>query len=246
MTDNVFGEQPTPAATTPPTPSNVEDLLKNIKNENGEPKYRTLEDAIIALDHSQKYIPQLKHQLSDYETRLAEQEQKVDKFMNIEESVQRLLAQQQNPPAVTPPAATGLGEQDVIKLVQESLNAERVNATLSSNQNKVNDALVSKFGEKAKEALEAKAIELGTTRQALGELAKQNPDIVLALFATPPSPTNNPSVSSLRTPPPKKVTEAPTKPERSLLSGPGANRTEQGAYFSKLREEKYKQYGIDS
>jgi len=246
MTDNVFGDQPTPVDDTTPAATRApEDLLKNIKNENGEQKYKSLEDALIALDHSQKYIPELKNQLTGTQSKLQELEQKVGKYDNIEETVQRLLANQPTP-AATPPGKSGLDEQEVRKLLNEGLQAQRQAEILTSNQQKVNEKLLSKYGEKATEVLDAKAAELGTTRQALGELAKQTPDIVLALFETPTSKDPTPSVPSRRTPDPKKFNDAPRKPEKSLLSGPGANRTDQGNRFAELRKAKYGEYGIDS
>lgn len=247
MTDNVFGDQPTPANPTPATPSanGYEDLLKNIKNDSGEQKYKTLEDALVALDHSQKYIPELKNQLSGYQSEVQGLKEKVNQFGNIEETVQRLLAKQPEPSA-TPAVNPGLDEQAVRNLVEASLQSQRQAEVLGANQRKVNDTLVSKFGEKAIEKLDAKAAELKTTRQALGELAKQNPDLVLALFSEAGSKDPTPAVSSRRTPDPKPVVDPTRKPEKSLLSGPGANRREQGDYFGKLRAETYAKYGIDS
>jgi len=248
MTDqsNVFGDQPvTPPVDTTPVQIKPEDLLKNIKNEHGEQKYKTLEDALVALDHSQKYIPELKNQLTGTNSELQALKEQVGKFSNIEETVQRLL-EQQTTPTVTPVEVTGLDEQAVRKLVADSLNTERVNATLSSNQQKVNDALLGKFGDKAVEMLDVKAKELGTTRQALGELAKQSPDVVLALFGNPVHKDSNPTVSNQRTPVPKPVIETSKKPDHSLLSGIHANRKEQGNRFAELRNEVYTKYGIDS
>lgn len=247
MTDIFNGEAAPAAAATPPAEvvTKPEDLLKSILNESGEQKYKSVEDALIALDHSQKYIPQLKHQLTDNEQKLKDLEEKVGKFGNIEETVQRLLAKEPTP-AVTPPAASGLDEQAVRKLLADQLQAERVNATLSANQQKVNDTLVSKFGDKALDALEAKAAELKTSRQALGELAKQNPDLVLALFASAPHKDPNPSTSGRRTPDPVRVVDPLKKPERSLLSGPGANVRDQGERFALLRQQVHKDWNVES
>ena len=248
MTDqsNVFGgDSTTPENTTPPTPtpSTLEDRLKNIKNENGEPKYKSLEDALVALEHSQKYIPELKSQLSGAQQQLEEMKAQMSKFNNIEETVQRLLAQQQNQRA-TPPEASGLDEQAVIKLVQDSLKQTEQQRQLSANQQKVNDALISKYGEKAVEVLEAKAAELRTTKQALGELSKQNPDLVLALFSTPANKEPNPAVNGRRTPNPRPVVEELEKPTKSLLSGVSAR--EQADRLVKIRQAVYNKYDVQN
>lgn len=242
---NVFDGEGNPPAVNnaPPANSNLEDLLKNIKNENGEQKYKSLEDALVALDHSQKYIPELKNQLSGTQTQLDEMKSEMAKFSNIEESVQRLLAQQQTQRETTP-EATGLDEQAVIKLVQDSLKQTKQIEMLNANQQKVNDALVGKYGEKAIEVLDSKAAELHTTRQALGELSKQNPELVLALFNQPANKEPNPAVSSRRTPPPQHVTEGLRKQEKPLLSGVSAK--EQADRFSEIRQALHEKYGIDS
>jgi hypothetical protein len=39
------------------------DLLNQIKNERGEPKYKTIEDALKGLQHAHQYIPNIKTEL---------------------------------------------------------------------------------------------------------------------------------------------------------------------------------------
>jgi hypothetical protein len=244
---NVFGNESAPdqdiTSPAPNTNSNLGDLLKNIKNENGEQKYKSLEDALVALDHSQKYIPELKNQLTGTQAQLEEMKAQMAKFNNIEESVQRLLAQQQTQ-RETPPEVTGLDEQAVMKLVQDSLKQSEQVKLLMSNQQKVNDALVGKYGEKAIEVLDAKAAELHTTRQALGELSKQNPDLVLALFSTPANKEPNPAVNGRRTPNPQPVVEELEKPTKSLLSGVSAR--EQADRLVKIRQAVYNKYDVQN
>lgn len=245
--DNVFNGEGTPVvqppAATPPAAPNLDDLLANIKNESGEQKYKSLQDALIALDNSQKYIPQLKSQLTGTEEKLKEMQEKIAKFGNIDETVQRLLAQQRQSDGDTPPQVVGLDEQAVLNLVKKSLSMTKQAEMFEANQKRVNDALLGKFGEKAIETLDAKAAELHTTRQALGELAKQNPDLVLALFPQSTVKDHNLTVSSRRTLPPTQDHVLPPKPEKSLLSG--ASSKEQAARFAQLRDSVKAKYGID-
>src|SRR5262245_56050319 len=120
---NAFGDgnNQTPPANTP---SPLDELLANIKNEAGEQKYKSLEDALRALDASQKYIPELKNQLTGQQSEIAGLREQVSKFGSIDETVQRLLAQQQNR-SDNPPSVSGLDEQAVIKLVQQSLQQSK-------------------------------------------------------------------------------------------------------------------------
>jgi hypothetical protein len=131
-----------------------------------------------------------------------------------------------------------------MKLVQDSLKQSEQVKLLTSNQQKVNDALVGKYGEKAIEVLDAKAAELHTTRQALGELSKQNPDLVLALFSTPANKEPNPAVTSRRTPNPQPVVEELEKPTKSLLSGVSAR--EQADRLVKIRQAVHNKYDVQS
>lgn len=243
MSDNVFNGDSTTTTTTTTAPSNLEDLLKNIKNDDGQPKYKSLEDALIALDHSQKYIPELKNQLTGTNTQLEAMKAEIAKFGNIEETVQRLLAQRQSTAATTP-EAKGLDEQAVRKLVEDSLSTQQQAQQAQTNQKQVSDALVSKYGEKAIEVMEAKVAELHITKQVLGDLAKQNPALVLALFNTSAQKEVNPTVGSNRTPPPKTVTNTVGRPEKSILSG--ATMKDQASYLDKIKAEVWAKHGITS
>lgn len=245
--NNVFSGEPTPPATnqpqaevTPPS-DNLEDLLKNIKNEQGEQKYKSLQDALVALDHSQRYIPELKTQLSGTVEELNRMKEQMGKFQNIEDTVQRLLAQQQIEKPVTTPSSSGLDEQAVLKLVSDSLQKNKQVETMEANMKSVHDALVSRFGDKVIETLENKAKELNTTRQALGELAKSNPKLVLALFEDHKTRESNPTVPNRQAVPP--FTSQPREQHKSLLSG--VSMKDQAAVMNKLRDQVFAKHGID-
>lgn len=241
--NDVFGNEPTKPSTNEATPDNFNDLLKNIKNENGEQKYKSIEDALVALDHSQKYIPELKSQLTGTQQQLEEMRNEMNKFSGIDETVQRLLAQQQSS-ADTPPVTSGLDEQAVMKLVQASLQQNKQLEQTEANLRKVNDSLLSKYGDKTVEVLDAKAAELHTTRQALGELSKQNPDLVLALFNAPAHKEPNPTVSTLRTPPNKATEEGLRKPDKRLLAG--VSDKVRAERLEEIRQHFHKKYGVEN
>jgi hypothetical protein len=61
MAEDVFGSDQT--TTNPqegsPSPAATEDLLKQIVNEDGSQKYKSMEDAIGALRSSQEHIPKI-------------------------------------------------------------------------------------------------------------------------------------------------------------------------------------------
>lgn len=229
---NAFSE----STTTPNSePNSLDALLANIKNENGEQKYKSLEDALKALDASQRYIPELKNQLTGAINEVEGLKTQVSKFSNIEETVQRLLAQDQNRGSDPPPVA-GLDEQAVIKLVQQSLQSAKAADVAESNFKLVNEALVKKYGDKAVETVTSKAAELGTTPKALQELASQNPQLVLALFGSTTHSDPTMTHTSRQAPPPVKVEQEAAAPRRGIFH---ANDRDRAAYLRDLRAEIY-------
>jgi len=242
---NVFGNE----GVTPPVENNATqidkyaDLLKSIKNENGEQKYDSLEKALEALGHSQTFIPQIKSQLTEKEKELERIKAELAQRESVEEVMQRLIANNQNGED-HPPTANGLDEQAVMKLVQQTLNQTKQSEIIQSNQSKVQEALSKKFGDKASEAVAKKAAELGTTPKELGELASKNPNLILALFNTQghsdPTPTRS-SVNISAIPAPRTKLE---RPQKSILSG--ATTKDQKAFMEQVRAEVYAKHGIDN
>lgn len=251
MTDqsSVFSEQ---APATQPLveqqqqaqPNAYEDLLKGIKNEQGLPKYATLEDALKALQHSQAYIPEAKSQLTQQQEEIAKLRQELEQRANLEEVVSRLATQNQPAPKVDQPAGSGLDESAVMKLVQQQLEMNQAQASAQQNQQQVETALRAKFGEKAGEVVKQRASELGLTPQALGELSSKSPQAVLALFntqgASGPKPTTS-SVSIHSTH--QQGSPVLERPAKSLLTG--ASTKDQMAFMAKVREKVYQDNGIN-
>lgn len=232
--DNLFeGKQ----VETPPTNDNplskYLDQLGTIKNENGERKYDTLDKALDALRHSQEFIPELKTKLSAREQELEELRGKVSQFENIEDVVARLVEQRQPTGEGNPPATNGLDEKAVLDLVQRTLTQTEAQRLAETNRKRVEGELTAKFGEKASEAIAAKAAELGMTAQELGQLAAKSPALVLKHFEVEAKPINQPG-GSHNIPPVNKQThdiEPPTKP---LLSrGTAKDREDYMAYLYK-------------
>ena len=105
MTDTTLfgGEQP--AGQPPvgePTPLKVEPnqlltKLMEIKNENGQPKYDTLEKALDALAHAQQFIPKVKTEKDELAAKVAELEAKLAASGNVEDIVSKLLQKKEEP-----------------------------------------------------------------------------------------------------------------------------------------------------
>jgi hypothetical protein len=242
---NVFNEIPpnteTPPVVTPPSVDKYADLLKSIKNENGESKYDNIEKALEALKHSQEYIPTLKTQLTEKEQELAILRAAKEKYENIDEVVQRLTARQPNGEE-NPPATRGLDEQAVADLVRRTLSQTTQESKANENLDKVQSVLLDKFKDKAPEVIRQKAQELGTTTKQLEDLAKQSPAMVLALFNSQVPTTAPVTTGNINTQPINRPSTDLAPPSKSLLAG--ASTKEQKDYMDKVKASVYAKHGI--
>lgn len=173
-------------------------LLSEIKNERGEPKYKTVNDAIIALKHSQEFIPQLTTKLSEKEAELNSLRENASKLSEIEKTIQTLT--QRNDPAATP--ANGLTEEKIAELVSKTLSQRAQEATAATNLSEVTSIMQQKFGTEAEKVFYEKAKELGMSPEEVNALAARNPKAVLKLIGvdavTKPN-TGSPASSSFNT-----------------------------------------------
>ncbi|MGL4584094.1 MAG: hypothetical protein ACRCVU_14075 [Flavobacterium sp.] len=233
MTDIFATEQP--VVTQPQvventtTSSNPYDtLLAEIKNEAGQPKYQSVEVALQSLKASQEYIPQLKQKESALEAELAQLKAELEKRKTVEETVERLAAQQQ-PVVKETPSISGLDENAVLGILakRDALNVA------NANINKVQETLVGKYGDKAIEVLNQKSIELGISVQAIKDIAATSPAAALALFGQAATTKMVSPVSSSFSVPMQKKEDALQRPVKSLLSG--ASTADQIAFMRQIK-----------
>ena len=184
--NSIFNDasQATPGASGAATPnanelSALDTILSSIKNDRGEPKYKTVEDALVALRHSQEYIPQLNSKLTERERELEELRSTRVKQDELENLVKRLT--QSNDSANT--NAANIDESKIAELVERKLEATQQAQTASQNRSMVEAALREKFGdEKVGEVLRIKAEEMGLSKQEIADLAARSPKAVLTMF----------------------------------------------------------------
>lgn len=247
---NVFGEnkpevtpQEAPQVNQQQQAPNVNELfadqLAAIRNEEGKPKYDSVEKAIEALKHSQQYIPELKREKEKLEAELEELRAKSNKFESAEELLKRFEAAKER--GQEPPAQTGLDEQSVLALLEKREQAKQQ----QENEQLVNKVLVEKFGDKAGEIVKAKAKELDMTPAELGQLARNNPKLVLGQFNVQPQHNSKPNTSSQNTSSlvNQNNESGLQRPEKSLLAG--ATTAEVTDYMKKIKEDTYKRLGIE-
>ena len=243
---SVFKENENPQETPAQKPtleSALTDQLKGIVNENGEPKYSTIEDALKGAAHAQQYIAELKGKLSDFEGKYNETQAELAQRKSVEEVVSRLTAKEDQGSQETP-APQGLDEATLSQLVEQQLNKRDQLSKAQQNEALVNETLFSTFGEKAMEIVQAKAKELNISVKRVQELSQESPQAVLSLFGAKQSNQGaSPTMGTQRLPdvPKPDVLE---KPKRSLLAG--ASSRDQAAYLSQIREQVYKKHNIQA
>lgn len=240
-TSNV--ETPTPEEKKAPDLIDVfADKLLAIKKEDGTPKYDTLEKALDALAASQQHIPRLENENKELKEKAAKADQ-------LEELVRRMTEGNDNnsgkPNGNNPPVG-GLSEDDAANLVRKILQEDRAVDAAKTNVLNVQNKLLEKYGDKAGEVLKDKAKELNTTLDDLKRLSATNPALVLSLFgnsnpATPSATTSSINSGALKAPPTNLV-----RPEKSLLSGPGASDRARAEFMRKVREDVNKRLNVET
>lgn len=176
-------------------------LLSQIKNDRGEQKYKSVEDALNALKHSQDYIPQLSDKLRQQEQELAAAKAAAAKIEELERTLLQ-LTQNNTSNAPATPAQAGLSKEEIAELVSSTLTAKQQEAVAKENLSKVVSTLTKSFGDKAEEVFYGKAKELGMTVVEINSLAAKSPTAaykLLGLDSGSAAPSTPPSSGSVNT-----------------------------------------------
>lgn len=189
----------TPASTTPVVDDRLANLLADIKNERGEPKYKDPLEALNGLKHAQEYIPQLKSQLTDREALIQQQAAEIERLRQVELSVQQLTQVKEPTQTQQTTPTAGMTPEQIAELVQQQLTQREQQATQAQNLSTVVSTLQQTLGADAEKVFYSKAAELGMTQEEINRLAATKPKAVLTMFGitdtvkktSTPSPTSS-------------------------------------------------------
>ena len=239
---DIFNTDPS-QTTTDPVVSPVETILAGIKNEKGEPKYKSVEDALKALDHSQQFISTLQQEKQALQTQFDQTQMELAKRDNIEDFINRINPQQ------TEPKPTGekpqvLSEEQVRQMVANAFSTKAEEDKAATNLKMVVDKLVELHGDKATEFIAQRAKELNTTAEQLKELAKSNPTLAFSVFNTATKPVIQPSQSQNYSTLPKQEL-VPPKAEVKIITG-GATKQEISDAWSRNKDYVYKKLNVEN
>lgn len=195
-----------------------QDLLSLITNEAGEPKYKTVKDALVALQHSQSFISTLKNEKTELESKLNEASSIAAKVTELESVLARITSAPPPPPA-SPPAESNVDVQGLVKqvLTQEK-EAERANANISS----VTTTLQQQFGDKAEEVFYTRAQEAGLSKAEINALAAKSPAAALRIIGVQSTKPNKVSQGS-------SINTTNLEPNTQTFIGRNTERLEVGA-----------------
>lgn len=186
---NIFGTEQTPAttgeqgvgSTTPNAQDHaaLTDLLGSIKNERGEPKYKTIQDALVGLANAQTHISTLTAEQRARDEEIERLRTGASKLTELESTVQQLLQRQQEASATSGGSMT---QADIANLVTRTLEINQTKAQETANVRSVVAKMKEVFGDKASDVFYAKGQELGLSADAVNQLAAKSPTAVLKML----------------------------------------------------------------
>ena len=250
MTDqSMFGNEPPKNPETPVTPQSdpFADKLQEIRNENGEPKYKDVQTALDALKNSQAFIEQLKREKRELEESHAATKSELEKMGTIDDYVNRLkpsTPQADPSKTVTPQGDGGLSEEKIAQLLEQQLSARERQNQAATNLNAVVSKLTETHGENASEFIKQRARELSTTPEKLKEMAMDNPTLALTLLGGTKQKPAAPSQSTAY--PPRTPLDDNPMPrwEKSVVHG-GLTNKELVEKWKEAKSYTHKRLGVE-
>jgi len=121
-----------------------------------------------------------------------------EKLTEYEDAMAKLALKEEKPESTQqsqPPTDNqgGLSADEVSRIVQEQLNAQRTQSIVQQNAAVVEDALTQRFGDAARaaEAVKTKAAELGLSVEMVDKLVAESPMAIISWFSdgSAPAPT---------------------------------------------------------
>lgn len=179
----------TPTKEVDNTSSPYLEMLKEIKNDKGEQKYKTPEEAFKALKHAQDYIPSLHQQIDALKTEKKTLEDRYEKSLSIEEKLDLLLNKEvdvedtETPvPDIKPVETNNFNIDQIDEIIEKRLMQREQMSVENSNISLVSSTFESLYGEKAKEVIANKATEMGVTPEYFKNIAKTSPNMIFSIF----------------------------------------------------------------
>jgi len=150
----------------------------------GDQTFANEEAVVTKLSHQDSHI-------SKVEAENADMRKKLDVYMEAAANSAKGTTEKVTPDATAAEPTAGLGAEEVARIVKEQIETMSAQSQYQANSQTIESTLAQELGseEAAKTALEAKATELGVSKEVLETLKQQSPKAVLGWFGkTPQAP----------------------------------------------------------
>lgn len=172
MSDDVFAaDQPVEGQESTPTNDPFADRLMEIVNEEGVQKYKSVEDALEGLKHSQEFIGKLKEENQQFRSEL-------DKRMSAEAVLKELKATSK--PDEQP--SSEFSQEAIQELVDKRLEAKTMEERARANEEYVQAKLKERYGDESQKIVQSQAKSMGLSPEDLRALSHKSPEAVLSMF----------------------------------------------------------------
>lgn len=185
----------------------VDQLLATIVNDDGEPKYKSTEDALKALPHAQQHIATLEKELSE----LKEKGNASDKLEELIDAVKQSKGSGDGEDSPT------MKPEDVLGIVKEYLSDTKAAETRQNNIKTVASAFKDRFGKEASDKLYGTAADLGFNRKEINRLIANNPTAALNVLGIKPVDKKKDVVSTPGVNTAAFQDKSLDKPEKSIM-----------------------------
>lgn len=241
-TESITEPAATPAGQDSSVPNPVDHLLSGIKNEQGEVKYNSVEEALKGAAHAQNKITQDAVELERLRTELAATREENAKYKGALEAMEKTTPAQQPTQDSIPANPAGLDEEGVMALIAE----REQKAVAQANTSKVVSSLKEKYGDKAQEVFYSTAKSLGLSPEIMNGIAAASPEAALKYFSDVSAPNINPTQTSVNTAaitPPAPDLNAPlARSETSMLIGATSKDLKQE--MERHKQRVYEKFGV--
>lgn len=224
----------TPEPGKAPQSSDYTSILSGIVNQEGKPKYATVEDALKGAAHAQAHIAKL-------EQEMAELKAKTESAKKIEDLIGALEAKK-DPTKENSKEPTKVDPADIQKIVQDVLQDVNQKATKEQNVKTVTSVFKKLYNDKASETLYGKAEDLGMSKAEINSLIASNPKAALKLLGVEDKPSKDVDPTSSTVDPSRFQGQPPQKPKSVMGYVSNKDLTES---WLATKQKTLKQLGIE-
>lgn len=236
----------TDQSSSPELINSLEDLLGNIKNDNGDTKYSSVEEALRGAAKGQEFIRTLKEEsaVKDAELQNAKEQLRLtlEQLQKMEETNKSLLEFKQSKEGYIPNMEDKEDNTQVVDIDQKilaAINQMRQTDLFETNKAKVKATLLEKFGENAPSVFRSLSALDGMTDDELIGLAARYPNLILKSLDAEKKVKGLPLKSSVNI-------ESLGDDDVPLLPKPTMNHSKAAIdRIKQLREETKKKLGIE-